>query len=139
MASDTIFLDTSGFFAILSPRDDTHAIAIEFLKSAKQSKRSFITSDYIIDETVTLLKARGIGHLVGRLFDTFANTSACKIEWMDQERFAMTQSFFRKHLDHDWSFTDCFSFLIMKELKIKQALTKDAHFKEAGFRPLLIG
>ena len=35
------------------------------------------------------------------------------------------------------SFTDCTSFLLMKELGLREALTKDAHFAEAGFVPLL--
>ena len=52
-------------------------------------------------------------------------------------RFAAAQSFVRKHSDHGYSFTDCTSFIVMRELKITDALTTDGHFAEAGFRPLL--
>jgi uncharacterized protein len=133
-----IFIDTSGFFSMLSVRDLSHKKAGEILKKAKQANQFFVTTDYIIDETATLLNARGISHLAGILFDTVSATRACRIEWMDQERFSRTQTYFEKHLDHGWSFTDCFSFLIMKELKLQNVLTKDKHFKEAGFTPLLI-
>jgi predicted nucleic acid-binding protein len=132
-----IFVDTSGFFCFLSPRDVSHEEAVEILKKAQRAKQLFVTTDYIIDETATLLNARGIGHLAGIFFDTVNSSHVCRIEWMDQERFAWTQNYFEKHLDHIWSFTDCFSFLIMKELKLRNALTKDRHFKEAGFAPLL--
>jgi predicted nucleic acid-binding protein len=132
-----IFVDTSGFFALLSSRDDTHKAASEILNKARQSKQVFVTSDYVIDETATLLKARGLGHLARILFDTVAKSSVCRVEWMDQDKFTRTKAFFEKHLDHDWSFTDCFSFLIMNECRIKSSLTKDMHFKEAGFSPLL--
>jgi hypothetical protein len=133
-----IFVDTSGFFSLLSPRDVSHKDAVEIMKKAKQTNQLFVTTDYIIDETATLLKARGIGHLTGIFFDTVNSSRVCRIEWMDHERFAKTQTYFEKHLDHAWSFTDCFSFLIMKELKLRNALTKDSHFKEAGYAPLLI-
>jgi predicted nucleic acid-binding protein len=34
---------------------------------------------------------------------------------------------------------DCLSFCVMKERKISQALTADAHFRKAGFSALLVG
>jgi hypothetical protein len=132
-----IFVDTSGFFSLLSPRDGAHTEAVEILQKAGQIKQAFVTTDYVLDETATLLKARGIGHLIEAFFETVSASRACRIEWMEPERFARTKAFFEKHLDHDWSFTDCFSFLIMRELKLKDALTKDLHFKEAGYSPLL--
>jgi uncharacterized protein len=133
-----IFVDTSGFFSLLSPRDDSHKDAVEILKKSQRTHQLFVTTDYIIDETATLLNARGIGHFAGILFDSIKSSNVCRIEWMDRELFTKTQTCFEKHLDHAWSFTDCFSFLIMKELKLKNALTKDKHFKEAGYAPLLI-
>jgi predicted nucleic acid-binding protein len=132
-----IFVDTGGFFSLLSPRDESHARAVGIVEKAKKTNQLFVTTDYVIDETATLLNARGIGHCAGILFKTVNSSRVCRIEWMDIDRFNRTQTFFEKHLDHAWSFTDCFSFLIMKESKLKGALTKDKHFMEAGFIPLL--
>jgi len=39
--------------------------------------------------------------------------------------------------DKRWSFTDCISFAVMKQMKIADALTGDHHFEQAGFRALL--
>lgn len=39
--------------------------------------------------------------------------------------------------DKDWSLTDCISFVVMEEHGIKEALTGDRHFEQAGFRALL--
>ncbi|MCU0614909.1 MAG: PIN domain-containing protein [Desulfobacterales bacterium] len=132
-----IFVDTSGFFSLLSPRDASHQKAVEIITQAKQTNQLFVTTDYIIDETATLLNARGIGHCANILFETVTASQVCRIEWMDDERFTRTQTSFQKHLDHAWSFTDCFSFLIMKEFKLRSALTKDGHFREAGYSILL--
>jgi len=93
----------------------------------------------VIDETLPLLKARGHRHLLKGFIDSVLNSSACRIEWTDSERFADTVTFFLKRLDHDWSFTDCLSFRVMAELHLREALTKDAHFEAAGFVALLKG
>lgn len=39
--------------------------------------------------------------------------------------------------DTDWSLTDCISFVVMAERGLKDALTGDHHFEQAGFRALL--
>ena len=38
--------------------------------------------------------------------------------------------------DKDFSFTNCTSFVVMKELWIQTALTTDRHFSQAGFDSL---
>lgn len=136
--SKPVFIDSSGLYALLDKQDNAHRKAIEILQKAAKNKQFFITTDYVLDETATLLCARRLAHLAVRMFETVFNSDACAILWMDQDRFMRTQTFFLKHVDHPWSFTDCASFIIMKEMKLSSALTKDKHFKEAGFLPLLV-
>jgi predicted nucleic acid-binding protein len=131
------FADTSGFYALLVRGDRMHARASALLDRAAQSGGRFVTTDYVLDETATLLKARGHRHLAEAFFEIVFASAACQIEWMDPDGFAQTRQFFLKHADQDWSFTDCFSFLVMRVLKLRDALTSDAHFRQAGFNPLL--
>ncbi|MGI9569296.1 MAG: type II toxin-antitoxin system VapC family toxin [Desulfobulbia bacterium] len=133
-----VFVDTSGFYAMLVKRDDAHTSATKLMNKAKRLKWSFVCTDYILDETATLLKARGFGHLLADFFDSVLQSRVCHVEWTDSERFHSTTEYFLKTSDQRWSFTDCLSFLVMRELKIKNALTKDTHFREAGFQPLLL-
>jgi predicted nucleic acid-binding protein len=135
--ADDIFVDTSGFYALLIKKDERHAAADRVLRAARKRKQRFVTSDYVLDETATLLKARGHGHLLPAFFDKVLASQACRIEWTDPERFHVVQAFFLKHADQPWSFTDCVSFRVMKELRLRDALTKDRHFHEAGFVVLL--
>jgi uncharacterized protein len=136
MAND-IFVDTSGFYALLVKGDDRHTSASRILRESGRHKRGFVTTDYVLDETATLMKVRGFVHVLGRLFDTIENSQACRIEWTDAGRFRDVRTFFLKHADQAWSFTDCLSFRVMKELRLRDALTKDGHFHEAGFVALL--
>ena len=132
------FVDTSGFYALLVKDDRMHARAVQLLERAAKSSGRFTTTDYVLDETATLLNARGHGRLAEAFFQTVFASRACRIEWMDPDRFAQTRQFFLKHHDKSWSFTDCFSFLVMRDLGLRDALTTDAHFRQAGFNPLLV-
>lgn len=136
MAND-IFVDTSGFYALLIKADDRHEAAVRVLHDARRRKRRFATSDHVLDETATLLKARGHAHLLRAFFDSLRASHACRTEWTDSDRFHDAQGFFLKHADQAWSFTDCLSFRLMKQLRLRDALTKDGHFQEAGFTALL--
>jgi len=132
------FIDTSGFYSILARRDSMHSKACGLLDTAAEQTTGFVTTDYVLDETATLLQARGMFHTLPGFFDSIFESRACIIEWMDPDRFIKTHKFFLKHGDHAWSFTDCFSFIVMKERRISEAVTKDRHFEEAGFIPLLV-
>lgn len=39
--------------------------------------------------------------------------------------------------DKDWSLTDCTSFVVMEAEGLKDALTGERHFEQAGFNALL--
>jgi predicted nucleic acid-binding protein len=136
MAHD-IYVDTSGFYALVIKEDNRHKVASHVLRDARKRKRRFVTSGYILDETATLLKARGQVHLLRAFFEKVFASEVCRVEWTDPESFHDVQAFFLKHADQPWSFTDCVSFCIMKRLHLRDALTKDSHFHEAGFVVLL--
>jgi predicted nucleic acid-binding protein len=130
-------VDTSGFYALLVKGNAMHQRASDLVRRASRTSGRFVTTDYILDETATLLKARGHGHLSATLFETVFTSAACRLEWMDPDSFAETRRFFLKHQDQDWSFTNCFSFCLMRRLGLRDALSTDAHFRQAGFNPLL--
>jgi len=131
-----IFVDTSGFYALLVKEDEAHAKAADFVRHAA-GKRRFLTTDYVLDETATLLKARRQREVLKPFFAVVLASEVCRVVWMDPELFATAHTFFLKRGDPAYSFTDCVSFLVMRAQRIKGALTKDAHFRQAGFDVLL--
>jgi hypothetical protein len=136
MAAET-FVDTSGFYALLVAGDDRHAMAEQCLRKAASRRAGFVTTDYVLDETATLLKARGHASLLPRFFSIIEGSSACRLEWTDSDRFWRAREFLLRHADQPWSFTDCVSFCLMREQGLRDALTKDRHFQQAGFCALL--
>lgn len=122
---------------MLSSDDDRHGIDAKIVAAARKSKRGFVTTDYVLDETATLLKARRKSHLIAKLFERLDQSQACRIEWTDSDRIHDVRVYFVKHADQDWSFTNCVSFVVMSNLRLRDALTKDAHFHQTGSTSLL--
>jgi predicted nucleic acid-binding protein len=91
----------------------------------------------VLDEAFTLAKARAGSYAALRLLELVENSRAFHVEWIGPDRFEAAKTYFKKHSDHDYSFTDCTSFLVMNELHLRDALTTDSHFTEAGFKSLL--
>ena len=52
-------------------------------------------------------------------------------------QFQEALSFYAGREDKEWSLTDCASFQIMQDSGLKEALSHDHHFEQAGFVPLL--
>ena len=129
------FVDTSGFYALLVKDDRMHARAGQLLECAAKSTGRFVTTDYVLDETATLLNARGHGRLAEAFFQSVFASRACRIEWMDPDRFAQTRQFFLKHHDKSWSFTDCFSFLVMHDLTLRDCADDRCSLPPGGLQP----
>jgi predicted nucleic acid-binding protein len=52
---------------------------------------------------------------------------------VDQDLFRAALEFLRRRADKRFSLTDCVSFVVMDRLGIREALSFDAHFEQAGF------
>jgi uncharacterized protein len=133
-----VWVDTGGFYAMLDHREKWHEEVKRQISDLKSRGDRIITSDYVLDETVALLQARGLSYLIVPWMDGILESNSIEIVWMDAERFREVYAYYRSHSDKQWSFTDCFSFSVMKKRKIQRALAADQHFRQAGFEPLLV-
>jgi predicted nucleic acid-binding protein len=136
MAARDAFVDTSALYAIIDRKDSHHLMMSGLVRQLLQSRRRLITTDYIVCEAINLANARPGNQVGERILDLIDRSSALRVEWVGSARCEATKSFYRRHSDHRYSFTDCTSFVIMRELKLSQVLTTDEHFREAGFEVL---
>ena len=132
-----VFIDTSGLYALADRRDPFHTSAKKCATALVKSATTLVLTDYIIDEACTLARVRAGAREALQLLEIAERSAAFRMVWVGVERFEAAKAFFRKHADHGYSFTDCTSFIVMHELQIRDALTTDRHFVEAGFRMLL--
>jgi predicted nucleic acid-binding protein len=54
-----------------------------------------------------------------------------------RELYRQGLNLYSRRRDKEWSLTDCTSFIIMEDEGIREALTADHHFEQAGFTSLL--
>ena len=131
-------MDASGLYALADHRDPLRARARHAIATKIAAGSRLVLTDYILDEACTLAKSRAGSHAALQLLQLVEASAGFRIEWIGPDRFDVTKTYFRKHSDHDYSFTDCSSFVVMEELRLRDALTSDHHFVEAGFRALLL-
>ena len=132
-----VFVDSSGLYALADRSDSYHAQAEERVRKLIESGARLVLTDYIVDEACTLAKVRAGSDAALRLLEIVERSRAIDMVWIGIEHFEAAKALFRKHADHGYSFTDCASFVVMDKLRIRDALTSDHHFVEAGFRILL--
>ena len=136
MAAREAFVDTSALYALIDRKDGHHPAMAERVQRLLGSRRTLVTTDYVVCETANLANARAGHHVAVRILELLERSTAIRVEWVGSLRFEATKIFYRRHSDHRYSFTDCTSFVIMRELRISEVLTTDEHFTEAGFEIL---
>ena len=127
-----IFVDTSAFLAIENRRDTHHVKALRFRDACLRDGEAFLTSDYILDESYTIIRLRA-GHATAVQFgEAIRSSQLLRIECITPEMIEQAWRIFKTYGDHDFSFTDCTSFILMERLSINTAFSFDAHFLQYG-------
>ena len=124
-----VFVDTSAWFAAIVPSDPNHVSAAHWLAA---NAEVLITTDYIVDETLTLLRARGERQRTRLLGKKFFEGSIAEIYFLTEEDVRDAWTTFAQYEDKSWSFTDCSSKVVMDQMKIAQAFAFDHHFHQLG-------
>jgi predicted nucleic acid-binding protein len=124
-----IFVDTGAWFASVVPSDSDHQAATVWLST---NKTPLITTDYVIDETITLLKMRGESRRALMLGERLLRGELARVHFLTSEDIIRGWKVFTDFKDKEWSFTDCTSKALMEELSITQAFAFDHHFKQFG-------
>lgn len=132
-----IFIDTSAWVAIENKRDIHYDDSIQFKEEIKNRHFRLYTSNYVLDETYTLLLANvGYEKTVDfiRRIKLLRNKGLLFVIQVTDEIEETACSIFDKfNKDKFWSFTDCTSKVIMEILDIKQAFSFDKNFEQMGF------
>jgi uncharacterized protein len=124
-----IFVDTGAWFASIVPTDSDHESATRWLS---QNAEPLLTTDYVVDETLTLLQRRGEISRARMMGEQFFNGALATIYYLTEADIAQAWETFRRFADKEWSFTDCTSKIVIEKLKLKHAFAFDQHFRQFG-------
>ena len=129
-----LFVDTAGWMACADAGDPAHAPACAARDTALEQGALLVTTDYVMDETLTLIRMR-LGLPAAKAWWAQVEASSrVRWEWVGMERAEKARKAFFRFRDKNYSFTDCTSLVVMQELRLKQALTTDHHFRQMGFQ-----
>ncbi|MBI5865279.1 MAG: type II toxin-antitoxin system VapC family toxin [Planctomycetes bacterium] len=127
------FADSSFFVAYLNKSDDAHSAA----RSAMDELAGRIVTTYwVLADVGNWSAARYRRHFCA-LCDALQEDRRFEIRDANTPDFNAVQLLYRRCQDKSWSLIDCISFAIMRAENIREALTSDRHFRQAGFRVLL--
>jgi len=124
------FLDTGAIYALADRNDADHLAVREVYFEAQ---RRLVTHDLVVVEAFSLLTKRL--HKAAALKTIAALRRSARVEivpltsdlldaaWVRCERFA----------DKEWDWIDCTSFELMERRGLREALSLDHHFAQAGF------
>lgn len=126
-----IFVDTSFWIALRNRRDPRHAEAATLLRA--RADGGFATSNQVRGETWTYLRRR-VGHDGAVAFlDVLERSPRVQLFSITDKQEQHALKWLRQRDEREYSFVDATSFVLMRELRIREALAFDGDFSAAGF------
>jgi predicted nucleic acid-binding protein len=134
-----IFVDTSAWDAIADASDPNHEMSLLF-NDEIAGRCQLVVTNYVLDELYTLLLMNvGYQRTVDfkRKLDVLAQEGILVIIWVSEDIAVEAWTVFEQfNVDKQWSFTDCVSYVVMKQSEIVEAFAFDHHFAQMGFARL---
>ena len=131
----SLFIDTAYLIALVNKDDKHHLPAISISKVISSEKINLVSTELVLIEAANFLAKSEFR----KQFPFFVKKARenMLIEKLNENDISFAWSMYEKMFDKQWSLIDCYSFVVMKKYDIKQALTTDKHFEQAGFERLL--
>lgn len=131
-----IFFDTWAWYALADTNDADHAIAESANAQLLDDGYTFVTSNYILSESVTLIRYK-LHHAAAvkfwKMVHQLIDGGLVKLIRVNHAKEDIAWTIFERYADQDFSFVDCTSFAVMQEQNISHVFTGDHHFRTMGF------
>ena len=132
-----VFVDTSAFIALLDPRDDCHLQAVHIEQALSSRAVRLVTTNFVLDETYTGLRSKIQHSAILRFRDSIRQSQRLSVVHITEALEDQAWEIFARYDDKDFSFTDCTSFAVMRQLGTATAFAFDEHFEQFGFTRVL--
>lgn len=134
--NNTVFVDTSAFYALMDSSDKHHAEAAALWTSLIEENFQLLTTNYVALETVALLQNR-LGFDASSLWygDILG---VVKVLWTDEYLHRLAFELWLSLGKRRLSLVDCVSFVAMRQHQCIRAFCFDRHFADEGFEIMSI-
>lgn len=130
------FLDTAYVLALLNRHDRFHEAARRWAPRLRAAREVWTTYAVLIEIGNALSRSNRL-QAVAFIRASYTTINMRVVE-VDTPLLERALNLFASRADKTWGLTDCISFIVMQEHSLSDALTSDDHFRQAGFRPLLL-
>lgn len=128
-----LFVDTSAWYPLADAGHPDHQAVSEALRERIANGARIVTTNMVVAETQALILNRA-DRGVALAFLNAVHQPPNRVEYATPPRVdAALDQWMRRYTDQRFSLTDAISFVVMKELEIREALALDRHFAKAGF------
>lgn len=125
-----LFVDTGAFIALTDADDENHKAAAAFYRDAKEKGMRFVTTNFVVCETMNYLRARISHHIAVLFWKNLKKSGFIEMVTVTPSHEDLAFAIFKRYADKDFSFTDCTSFSVMRSLKLKSGFAFDKHFEQ---------
>lgn len=132
-----VFVDTAAWLAIVNKSDELHQTALQVKKNLTENNVGLTTTDFVVIETANSLSRLPMRRLATELIEFIMYSGLVGLVKANHDLIERACNLYKSRTDKEWSLTDCISFVVMKQNRIKDALTNDHHFEQSGFKILL--
>ena len=134
-AIQDVFADTVFWVGLVVKQDQHHQLS---QRLAQQITGRITTTSVVLLEAANTLSRPAWRSTVIALIDHLQQRSDVEIVPLSDDLWRRGWELYRNRRDKAWSLTDCVSFLVMQDAVLSDALTADEHFRQAGFRALML-
>ncbi len=124
-----IFVDTGVWYSLFVDKEPSHARTLEWFESVAEQ---LTTSDYVVDETLTLLLMRNEHSKALKFGKSVVEEQAAILTFVDENQFNRSWILFQKLSAVGLSFTDCTSHIVARDLGVTKIASFDRHFLTTG-------
>lgn len=130
---DAAFIDSGYLIALSLARDEYHSVAHAHWQGVLAVPCPLVTTSFVFDEVATFLNRRGHHAKAVEVGQALLDSRWIECVTIDERLFDSAWRIFVQQADKRWSFTDCASFVVMRERGLTLAFGFDEHFRQAGF------
>jgi predicted nucleic acid-binding protein len=127
-----VFIDSSAFFALASPRDTNHAAAQTIARRLHAESWDTFTSNFVRAEAHALILNRAGRRAADAFLTELRAASPTTVIRVDDEVEESALTLVFKYQDKAFTVTDATSFVLMDQLGIRYAFTFDDDFRQYG-------
>ena len=129
----TFFLDSAFLIGLMDARDQYHRAAVQTWEQVLNTPASLLTSSLVLTEVVTYFNVHGHRRGLALISKLLLGSPRVCVRWVDEELWRAGHERLLLRPDKRWSLTDFVSFVLMEREVVREALTFDDHFAQAGF------